>query len=77
MSFDVRRFVDGLHSYLGREFGPLFKRVKALEERVAAMEKSVAAFEHKGMWEPGRVYECNNATTQGGGIWICKAVQST
>ena len=33
MSFDVEKFVDGIHEYFAKEFSPILARVKAIEER--------------------------------------------
>ena len=35
MSFDVEKFIDGMHGYLKKELSPIIQRLKALESRQA------------------------------------------
>jgi hypothetical protein len=77
MSFDVKKFIDGLHDYLSKAFAPINKRIITLEAKVAALEASVAAFEYKGVWRDGPTYVRHNSATHGGSLWIVRAEQTT
>lgn len=43
MSFDIEKFIDGLHSYLERAFKPLADRLANIERRLDGVEAQAAS----------------------------------
>ncbi|MDH3461465.1 MAG: hypothetical protein OEM00_10950 [Burkholderiaceae bacterium] len=67
MTVDVEKFVDGLHSYLGKALTPIGARLAAVEQRLASVEKAPLAY--CGVHESGRRYDKNAIVTHSGGMW--------
>ncbi len=80
MDFDQKRFVDGLHDYLGKAITPIARDLKALRAEVADLKATLATLEtrglqYRGTYQRADEYRTGDAVTHAGALWI--ALQAT
>jgi hypothetical protein len=67
-TFNVEKFIDGLHQYLQKEFTPLFKRVDALEKSLEQIREK--GIDYKGVFRESALYGKGDVVTHSGSMWI-------
>ena len=64
--FDIKRFTDGLHVYIGSVITPLVKRIEELERQ----EATSLADCYRGSWRPHNKYARGSLVSHGSSLWL-------
>lgn len=68
-SVNMERFVNGLHEWAAKKiYGPLQKRIEALEGKVDALQER--GLEYRGIFKSAEVYRKGDVCTHSGSLWI-------
>ena len=80
MDLDLKKFVAGLHDYLGKAITPLAADVKAMRAEVAGLKASLATLEtrglqYRGTYQRADEYRVGDAVTYAGSLWVASATE--
>lgn len=68
-TLDTEKFIEGLHDYLQREIGPLFKRVDELEKQMVDVKNKGVCF--RGVYSEDKEYNRGDLVVRSGAMWAC------